>query len=338
MNILEDCVRSLQTRPSPNVIKCLLKYDLISFLKEKRHSQDDILKVLGNTGIQSLFEWIYSKDIELRKAASLLLCELAHDNNKAQERICQAMQYSFMKGKIALNRLPKRIEALLKERPDLLKLLKKEEQDNLKYWAFPPLDSLTYKSSLDNLFFFPDPLDYVIGFNIIKKDTKNFINTTTSYFSEDFDVSDTLEEIKDRKGTSPMPSSRKKEMESLKEPVIYSPKLYSYGNDEMLGPVEVESPHQKSRSSVSPTKPTRSTLDSIEASINRIKGALNQLSRPNTTRTHSPINSILSLTSRPKEKIKSPEPLPLSSKRKQLTTKLQGIIKNTFHSPLRKLN
>lgn len=242
------------------------------------------------------------------------------------------MHYSFLKGKIAINRLPKRIEALLKERPDLLKLLKKEENENLKYWSFPPLDSLTYKSSLDNLFFFPDPLEYVIGFIITKKESKKFINTTTSYFSEDFDVSETYEEIKDRKSASPKPSSRKREVESLKEPVSYSPKLYSYGNDEMLGPVEVESPHHKSRSGVSPMKPARSALDSIEASINRIKGALNQL-KP-STKTYSPNSQNLSLTSRPKEKTYSPEPL--SSKRKQLTTKLQSIIKIPFHSPVKK--
>lgn len=295
-----------------------------------------MVKALGVNGIKHLFEWIYAKDIELRKATSLLLCELAYENYKVQEKICQAMQYSFMKGKIAINRLPKRIEALLKERPDLLKLLKKEESENLKYWSFPPLDSLTYKSSLENLFFFPDPLDYVIGFFIAKKATKHFINTTTSYFSEDFDVSDTSEEIKDRKSTSPMPSTRKKPMESLKEPVTYSPKLYSYGNDEMLGPVEVESPHHKSRSSVSPIKPARSALDSIEASINRIKGALNQLARPSTTRTYSPNLPSGAQTQRIKEKNKSPEPL--SSKRKQLTSKLQGIIKNPFQLPFRRVS
>jgi hypothetical protein len=275
-----------------------------------------------------LFEWVYAKDIELRKAASLLLCELAYDNAKVQEKISQAMKYTFMKGKIAINKLPKRIETLLAERPDLLKLLKKEENDNLKYWSFPPLDSSTYKSSLDNLFFFPDPMEYVIGFLATSKDSKKFINTTTSYFSEDFDVSDTFEEIKDRKSPSPMSSSRKKEMESLKEPVVYCPKLYSYGNDEMVEPVE--SPHQKSRSSVSPIKPARSTLDSIEASIIRIKGALGQLVKP--VSPHSPIN--LSLTSRPKEKPKSPDFL--STKRKQLTTKLQTIIKSPLKLSSRK--
>ena len=241
-----------------------------------------------------------------------------------------------MKGKIAINRLPKRIESLLKERPDLLKLLKKEENDPLKYWSFPPLDSLTHKTSLDNLFFFPDPLDYVIGFTVSKKEAKKFFNTTTSYFSEDFDVSDTFEESKDKKSTSPLPSSRKREMQSLKEPVVYSPKLYSYGNDEMLGPVEVESPHQKTRSDVLPAKPARTTLDSIEASISRIKGALNQLNRPNTSRTPSPNVPMMSQTARVKEKTKSPEPIPLSSKRKLLTSKLQSIISNPFSSTLKK--
>lgn len=331
MNVLDECVKSLRTRPSPNVLKCLLGY-----IREKRYTQEDALKVLGTSGIKQLFEWIYSKDVELRKASALVLCELAFENNKAQERICQAMQYSYMKGKIAINRLPKRIEALLKERPDLLKLLKKEETDILKYWSFPPLDSLTHKSSLDNLFFFPDPLDYVIGFTISKKEVKNFFNTTTSYFSEDFDVSDTFEEIKDRKSTSPLPSTRKREMQSLKEPKAYSPKLYSYGNEEMLGPVEVESPHQKSKSDALPAKPARSTLDSIEASISRIKGALNQLTRPNTTRTPSPTIAMMSMTARLKETNKSPEAIPLSSKRKLLTTKLQSIISNPFRSPLKK--
>lgn len=244
------------------------------------------------------------------------------------------MNYSPLKGKIALNRLPKRIESLLKERPDLLKLLRKEENESLRYWSFPPLDSLTYKSSLDNLFFFPDPLDYVIGFLTVKKAQKNFINTTTSYFSEDFDVSDN-EEAKERKSQSPA-VRRKKDVENLKEPVTYSPKLYSYGNDEMLEPVEVNSPHHKTRSAVSPLKPVRLATDSIEASINRIKGALNQLARPSTTRTYSPSNILSHTLVKPRDTSKSPDGL--SNKRKMLTTKLQGIIKSPFSSSLKRGN
>lgn len=320
MSVLDDCVRSLSSKPSPNVMKCLL-----GFLKEKRYNQEEVLKSLGNSGIRNLFEWIYSKDIELRKSACLLLCELAFDNSKAQEKICSVMNYSMIKGKVALNRLPKRIESLLKERPDLLKLLKKEENEKLKYWSFPPLDSLTYKSSLDNLFFFPDPLDYVIGFLTVQKTTKNFINTTTSYFSEDFDVSD-----EESKGKSPARKTRN--VESLKEPVNYSPKLYSYANDEMLEPVE--SPHYKSRSAVSPLKPARLATDSIEASINRIKGALNQLGRPSTTRTYSPGGILAKTMGKVRENSKSPDSL--VNKRKMLTNKLQGIIKSPFSATSRK--
>lgn len=128
MNILDDCVRSLQTRPSPHVLRCIL-----NFIKEKRYTTEDTLKALGNSGISQLFEWIYSDDVELRKVTALFICELAYDNHTAQIMICQAMGYTPLQGKVCINKLPKRIETLIRDRPELLKLLKKPETDKVKY-------------------------------------------------------------------------------------------------------------------------------------------------------------------------------------------------------------
>ena len=73
---------------------------------------------------------------------------------------------------------------------------------------------MTYKSSIDNLFFFPDPLEYVIGFFGVP--SKNFLNTTTSQFSEEF--SDNSEEIKDRIRKSNLVEGAKSVLENFKEP------------------------------------------------------------------------------------------------------------------------
>ncbi|CAG9332807.1 unnamed protein product [Blepharisma stoltei] len=340
MNILDDCVRSLQARPSPHVLRCIL-----NFIKEKRHTAEDALKALGSSGISQLFEWLYSDDVELRKVSALFICELAYDNHQAQIMICQAMNYTPLQGKVCINKLPKRIETLIKERPELLKLLKKVESDKVKYWSFPPLDQMTYKSSLENLFFFPDPMEYMLGFLAVPAPTRpKFLNTTTSYFSDDFESTDNSEDIKDRSNTMV-----RKNLEALKEPASYSPKMYNYDNQEMIaGPVEVNSPRAPMFKPLTPKMAShQNNFDGIEASINRIKGALKELAQPTSTRAYSPNRNYLSPTrasalktrdrSNPKPS-QSPDIVLLSTKRKELTSKLEKLIRSPLHSPNRRIH
>lgn len=198
---------------------------------------------------------------------------------------------------------------------------------------------MTYKSSLENLFFFPDPVEYMLGFLALPTPSKpKFLNTTTSYFSDDFDSVD--EDIKDRS------LFLRKNLESLKEPASYSPKMYNYDNQEMIAaPVEVNSPRAPMLKPLTPKK--QNNFDGIEASINRIKGALKELAQPTSTRAYSPNRNYLSPTRASALKTRdrsNPKPSPspdivlLSTKRKELTSKLEKLIRSPLHSPNRRIN
>jgi hypothetical protein len=214
---------------------------------------------------------------------------LAYDNERIQVLISELYDFTPVSGRVCINKMPARIQTLLRERPELLDLIKKEDPEAGKYWCFPPLDPLNYRSSLENYQLFPDPKEYMVGFTCSKKKHINILNTTTSYISDN---------------SSKTPSPDRKV--NLKEPVSYSPTLYNHPDEEYrAAPVEVRSPKAAKKPilrSVHAASPTRKespkpstahkTYESIEASIRRIRGALQKSVGPetHTTRSQSPRN------------------------------------------------
>lgn len=69
------------------------------------------------------------------------------------------MDFIPVQGRVAINKIPKRIELMLKERPELLVWLKRQEKSSAKYWSFPPGESNPKDFSS-----FPDPEEHLIGF------------------------------------------------------------------------------------------------------------------------------------------------------------------------------
>jgi hypothetical protein len=225
---------------------------------------------------------------------------------------------------------------LLRERPELLKLLRSDDHSPGKFWSFPPSNRALKSSG------FPDPQEFIIGFTCVqarKKTIGSFrieapvfpegrvkpadhrvhlnLDTTTSFYS---DSPNSRPNSADRTVTperrkpfllgenSPQKSltlERRRELEALKEPLSQSPKLYSRVKPEYAAaPVEVRSPRSKAerlppKASFSPRPAPRTDtyLTTIEASLRRIKGALAKTETTSRSiNRHSPSPSAASRT------------------------------------------
>ena len=267
---------------------------------------------------------MYSKDTDLRKASAMFICELVHQEPQAQSMICKAMDFAPLEGKVSINKFPAKIENIIAQRPQVLRMLQKKEASTAKFWCFPPLDSSSYRAALENSIFFPDPLEYLIGFfyTAPKYSPAKFIDTTTSYISNN-----SLSE--ENKNSTPRPKRKavtptrevKTERRRFREPVPYSTHLYSREDPGMqAAPFEVSSP---SKPMVKPSAISRNSprYQGVEASISRIKGTLKEISK------QSPRKNYLTPTAASSLKSKSPPPSSLASRRRELLSKAEKLIK-----------
>lgn len=274
------------------------------------------------------------RDVEIRRHAAQVLVELAFDDEAAQLYLAETFGFTPVGGKVCLNSIPVKIQALLRERPELLRLLRSDDHSNGKFWSFPPFSKGPKTSA------FPDPQEFIIGFTCAqarKKLNGSFrieaptfpeakvrpsepkvnlnLDTTTSFYSDSPNSRSTSAEratperrrpvLGDNSPQMSLTLERRKDLEALKEPLSHSPNLYSKVRPEYsAAPVEVRSPRAKAtaqlppRTSASP-RPSSAVkkdayLTTIEASLKRIKGALAKAEKTRTSEQHSPSPSATS--------------------------------------------
>ena len=159
-------------------------------------------------------------------------------------------------------------------------MLKKPVSEAKRYWCFPPLDKVSYTASLDHFTLFPDPATCAVGFIVTtgrvndSQEPNQFLNTTTSYLSDDLSA-DSF------RSTSPYTSREvRTEVKSITEkrpalrsyvpqqapPCIPSSRTYHHSPGDRI----IWTDRQREPS------PMNRTFQSIEASIQRIRGCLSK--------------------------------------------------------------
>lgn len=234
------------------------------------------MTALGEPGVKRLIALMQHRESVIRCLAARVLIELVYDNEATQIYLAETFGFTPASGKVCLNSIPVKIQALLRERPELIRMLKVDAPGNGKFWSFPPFEAGPKPKD------FPDPREFIIGFRSVQTRKKpnaglrieaptfpearvrgqhvNLnLDTTTSFYSDSPNSrsnSATPERQRPSSDVSPpknLTIERRKDLEALKEPLVHSPKLYSKVMPEYsAAPVEVRSPRFKTSQTNTP--------------------------------------------------------------------------------------
>eukprot|EP00826_Nyctotherus_ovalis_P001423 TRINITY_DN10220_c0_g1_i2.p1 TRINITY_DN10220_c0_g1~~TRINITY_DN10220_c0_g1_i2.p1 ORF type:complete len:319 (+),score=82.00 TRINITY_DN10220_c0_g1_i2:110-1066(+) len=97
--------------------------------------------------------------IDVRKLAGKLICELAYKNSEVQDFICNCFDITPVQERVAINKVPYRVQRMIVENPKCTEF-KEDLSVGEKYWCFP-----SFSGGEE----FPDPLEYLIGFTLVKE-------------------------------------------------------------------------------------------------------------------------------------------------------------------------
>jgi len=224
-----------------------------------------------------VFKGLRDPDEDVRKLSARLLCDLAYQNEGIQGSLCEFFDFTPICGKVCISELPSKVLTLGKR--DLLALLKKPVSESKRYWCFPPLDQGNYQASLDHFTLFPDPAQHAVGFVVTtgkgdrEQDTAQFLNTTTSYLSDDLS-SDSFT------STSPYSSRDYAIRTEVKSITEKRPALRAYIPPAAPTCIQTRPSQSPARLILTDRQrepsPLNRTFQSIEVSIQRIRGCLSR--------------------------------------------------------------
>lgn len=95
----------------------------------------------------------------MRKLAGKLICELAYNSSEVQNFICNCFDITPVQERVAINKVPYRVQRMIAENPGCMEF-KEDLSVGEKYWCFPSFHGREE---------FPDPLEYLIGFTLVKE-------------------------------------------------------------------------------------------------------------------------------------------------------------------------